>query len=457
MARLLIIDDEAASCRTLKLHFSHMGYEVETAHSADEGLAKLTLKPADVVISDIRMPGRDGFSLLAEVQEKFPGLPVIMITAFHDLDSTVAAMHGGAVDYILKPIDIEELENAVVSAENSKISDGDDDALLVDGAKTSMTIIGRSTQIKDVFKQIGMVSQSRVTALILGESGTGKELVAKSIHNASPERDEPFIAINCAALVETLLESEMFGHEKGAFTGAVSARKGKVEIAGEGTLFLDEIAELSPRMQGKLLRLLEEREYTPVGGNKLLKSKARFITATNVDLLDMVAAGGFREDLYYRLNVVSVNLPPLRERVGDIPLLVEHLLKKINKDIHKKIRRVPADVMDALINYSWPGNIRQLENILMKAVVMAQGDSLNFTHLPTEVTGSKISGLYTEASIDNPVPMGATASLKDLEREHILRVLASTGWHKGKACKTLGISRPKLERRIQEFNLSPSS
>lgn len=459
MSRLLIIDDEAASCRTLKLHFSHMGYEVETAHSADEGLAKLTLKPADVVISDIRMPGRDGFSLLADVQEKFPGLPVIMITAFHDLDSTVAAMHGGAVDYILKPIDIEELETAVTNAENAKSSQDEEAGLVVDGVKTNNTIIGRSTQIKDVFKQIGMVSQSRVTALILGESGTGKELVAKSIHNASPDRNEPFIAINCAALVETLLESEMFGHEKGAFTGAIGARKGKVEVAGEGTLFLDEIAELSPRMQGKLLRLLEEREFTPVGGNKVLKSHARFITATNADLLDMVDKGDFREDLYYRLNVVSVNLPPLRERTGDIPLLVEHLLKKINKDIHKTIRRVPADVMEALVNYSWPGNIRQLENILMKAVVMAQGDSLNFAHLPDEVTGGGqigMAGSYNQVA-GCASPVGAMASLKDLEREHIMRVLAGTGWHKGKACETLGISRPKLERRIQEFNLAPNS
>ncbi len=455
MSRLLIIDDEAASCRTLKLHFTHIGYDVETAADVDDGLAKMAQQAADVVITDIRMPGRDGFSLLAEVQARFPGVPVIMITAFHDLDSTVAAMHGGAVDYILKPIDIEELEAAVTKAESYRQSEDEEDALLVDGGQVNKTIIGRSTQIKEVFKQIGMISQSRVTALILGESGTGKELVARSIHNASPDRDEPFIAINCAALVETLLESEMFGHEKGAFTGAVGARKGKVEAAGEGTIFLDEIAELSPRMQGKLLRLLEEREYTPVGGNKVKNSAARFITATNANLLEMVDDGRFRQDLYYRLNVVGVTTPPLRERVSDIPLLVEHLLKKINKDIHKNIRRVPADVMDKLINYTWPGNVRQLENVLMKAVVMAQGNSLNIAHLPEEVIGGSPNGANGGSVQPTISSDGAMVSLKDLESEHIRRVLASTGWHKGKTCETLGISRPKLERRIQEFNLSP--
>ena len=305
--------------------------------------------------------------------------------------------------------------------------------------------------MKEVFKSIGMVSQSRVTVLVLGESGTGKELVARAVHRASPDAAAPFIAVNCAALVETLLESEMFGHERGAFTGAVSARKGKVELAGTGTLFLDEIGELSPRMQGKLLRLLEEREYSPVGSGKTLRSDARFITATNLDLAARVKEGEFREDLYYRLHVVNLGLPPLRERLDDVGPLVEHLLRRINREVRKGIRRVTSDVMDALIAFDWPGNVRQLENVLMKAVVMAQGDTLTLADLPAEIAAGRTNGEGAETG-------GETGhmSLKDIERRHIEEVLASTGWHKGRACEILGISRPRLERRLREFAIEPA-
>jgi len=452
MLRLLVIDDESAICRTLKLHFERRGFAVDTAQSADEGLAKLSSDPADVVISDIRMPGRDGLSLLHEIRRRLPQVPVIMITAFHDLDSTVAAMHGGAVDYVPKPIDLEELETAIDHAVRTHDATASD-ALVLESSDATGTIVGRSRAMKEVFKSIGMVSQSRVTVLILGESGTGKELVARAIHKASGDADRPFVAVNCAALVETLLESELFGHERGAFTGAVAARKGKVELAGEGTLFLDEVGELSPHMQGKLLRLLEEREYTPVGGDRTLVSRARFVAATNVDLGERVASGRFREDLYYRLNVVRIALPPLRERREDIPLLVEHLLAKINRDIRKGVRRVPADVMAALTAFDWPGNVRQLENTLMRAVVMAQGDALAMAHLSGDVG----EALDPEVGANATADTGRTAeerSLKEVERAHIERVLAHTGWHKGRACEILGISRPRLERRIAEYGLT---
>ncbi|MCK4867810.1 MAG: sigma-54-dependent Fis family transcriptional regulator, partial [Alphaproteobacteria bacterium] len=242
MPKILVIDDDAASCRTLKLHYGQRGFEVDTASNAGEGLGKLLETPADVVVSDIRMPGRSGLELLEDIRERLPDVPVIMITAFQDLDSTVAAMHGGAVDYVPKPIDIDELDEAVDKALKIRAED-DSEGLIIDSGEAGGTIIGRSRAMKEVFKSIGMVSQSRVTALVLGESGTGKELVARAIHMASPDATAPFVAVNCAALVETLLESEMFGHERGAFTGAVSARKGKVEQAGNGTLFLDEIGE----------------------------------------------------------------------------------------------------------------------------------------------------------------------------------------------------------------------
>lgn len=457
MSRLLIVDDDETSLRTLKLHFSERGFDVATAETADSGLAALNSHRSDVVISDIRMPGRDGLSLLEDIRTSHPTTPVIMITAFHDLDSTVAAMHGGAVDYIQKPIDIDELENAVDRALIMHTEEVGD-ALVLDTSDADSTIIGRSHAMKEIFKSIGMVSQSRVTVLILGESGTGKELTARAIHKVSRDAAQPFVAVNCAALVETLLESEMFGHERGAFTGAVSSRKGKVELAGEGTLFLDEVGELSPRMQGKLLRLLEEREYTPVGGATAKISQARFLAATNVDLADKVAKGEFREDLFYRLNVVTLDMPALRERREDIPLLVEHLMKKINRDLHKGIRRVPSDVMEILSNQDWPGNIRELENVLMKAVVMAPGSSLSIAQL-AEITdqpqvGSNLSdGPSAKAT---PQPQRTSAPLKEVERQHIAHVLQETRWHKGRACEILGISRPKLERRIREYGFTMS-
>ena len=374
-----------------------------------------------------------------------------MITAFQDLDSTVAAMHGGAVDYVPKPIDIDELDEAVDKALKIRAEDSSE-GLVIDSGEAGGTIIGRSRAMKEVFKSIGMVSQSRVTALILGESGTGKELVARAIHMASPDAAAPFVAVNCAALVETLLESEMFGHERGAFTGAVNARKGKVEQAGSGTLFLDEIGELSPRLQGKFLRLLEEREYTPVGSSKTMRSDARFIAATNADLAARVKAGEFREDLYYRLHVVNIGLPSLRDRRGDIGPLAEHLLKRINREVRKGIRRVSSEAMDALVAHDWPGNVRQLENTLMKAVVMAQGDTLTVADLPAELSNGAANA--SGAAGNWQAEQSGHVSLKDLERRHIEEVLSSTGWHKGQACEILGISRPRLERRLREFNIA---
>ncbi len=436
------------------MYFGERGYDVAVATGVDDGLVSLADEGADVVISDIRMPSRNGFELLDEIGERFMAVPVIMMTAFQDLESTVAAMQGGAVDYVPKPIDLEELEAAVERALEMR-SEDDVDGLVVDLHDSAGLIVGISRPMKDLFKSIGMVSQSRVTVLIYGESGTGKELTARAIHAASQEFGHPFVAVNCAALVETLLESEMFGHEKGAFTGAMNARKGKVEMAGDGTLFLDEISELSPRMQGKLLRLLEEREYSPVGSNDTLISDARFITATNTNLAKLVEAGKFREDLYYRLNVVNIVVPPLRERREDIPPLVGHLLNKINREIHKCIRRVPSDVMDALVAYDWPGNVRQLENTLMKAVVLAQGHVLTPQQLPEEIFAGRETPPEQSTTIENTGADDECVSLKQIERDHIQRVLARTGWHKGQACEILGISRPRLDRRIKEYDLIP--
>ena len=448
MKHLLIVDDDQAICMTLRGHFQQRGFRVSLAHSAEDAATIAFADRLDAIVSDIRLPGRSGLELLADVKQRRPALPMIMITAFHDLEMTVAAMQGGAADYVPKPIDIGELEAAVQRALSG--GGGDGEALVLGPADGSPTqIVGRSRAMKEVFKSIGLVAQSRVTVLILGESGTGKELVARAIHQASAERDLPFVAVNCAALVENLLESELFGHERGAFTGAVNAHKGKVEQVGEGTLFLDEIAELSPLMQGKLLRILEEREYSPVGGNRVKTSNARFITATNADLAARVRAGGFREDLYYRLNVATLDLPPLRDRRSDVGLLVETLLRKINRDLRKNIRRVSGDAMACLHAYDWPGNVRQLENVLMKATVMERGDTLTLRHLPPEIVCASRNAAEASARPDR------MPTLRELERDHIRRVLESTGWHKGETCEILGISRPRLERRIREFGFLP--
>ncbi|HYD31924.1 MAG TPA: sigma-54 dependent transcriptional regulator [Azospirillaceae bacterium] len=451
MPTILIVDDEVAIRTTLDLHFREQGFSVRTAAAAEAGLAALDAGGVDAVVTDIRMPGRDGLWLLGRARERDPRPPVIVMTAFHDLDSTIAAMQAGAAEYIRKPIDLNELDEAVDRALREH-GTGAGDGLTVDETAAPQRMVGNSRTMREVFKSIGLVARSRATALILGESGTGKELVAHAIHAASPDHAKPFVAINCAALVETLLESEMFGHERGAFTGAVAAHKGKVELAGDGTLFLDEVAELSPAMQGKLLRVLEEREYTPVGGPRPKRTDARFIAATNVSLAERVAQGRFREDLYYRLNVVTIKLPALRERREDIAPLIENLIRKINRDLCRGIRRISAEAMERLVAYDWPGNVRELENVLMRAAVMEPGDTLTATHLSAEVASARPPMLT--APCGTPAELaGPYCSLKELERDYIERVLAATGWHKGKTCEILGISRPRLERRIREFDL----
>ena len=452
MPTMLVIDDDAACRRTLELHFSERGFDVATAGDGDAGLASLERREYGVVILDIRMPGRDGLSLLEEIGERFPEIPVVMITAFQDLENTVAAFQCGAVDFVGKPIDLSELDAAIDRAlEVSEPSERD--CLIVGTGSAKRTIVGRTRVMQDVFKAIGKVTQSRVTVLITGDSGTGKELIARAIHSASEDRDKPLVAINCSALVETLLESELFGHERGAFTGAVTARKGKAELAGEGVLFLDEVSSLSMRMQGKLLRLLEEREFTPVGGAAVKRCNARFIAATNVDLATLVERGEFREDLFYRLHVFEIRSPALRDRSGDIPLLVQHLLRRISGELGQSVRQVTAEALDALSAHDWPGNVRQLGNVLTQAVVMARSDTLTLADLPKEFV--REPPLLAAGSGRPPVKGFASdpLSLKELERRHIIEVLTRTGWHKGRACEILGISRPRLDRRIKEYGL----
>jgi len=445
MSNILIIDDDIASCRTLQVHLSGQGHDVSLAHSVEQGLEVAQNKP-DLIILDIRMPGRSGLEGLPEFKQLLPDCRIIMITAFHDMESTIEAMQKGADDYIHKPIDIEELDTAIVKLLVNHEQDGD----LLSASSSNpnaLTMVGRSRGMKEVFKTIGMVAKSPATVLITGESGTGKELVARAIHKSSETPDGPFVAVNCAALVETLLESDMFGHEKGAFTGAVGKQDGKFALANGGTIFLGEGGEMSPSMQAKLLRVLQYKEFTPLGAKSAQKTNARVITATNVDLAERVQTGMFREDLYYRLQVVNIHLPPLRERKEDLIDLIKVLIGRINKELHRNVSHISRATLDALGQYDWPGNVRELENVLMKSIALSRGDTLSDDLLPAQLR-------QHDSDTEGDSKPLEDCSLEEIEATHIARVLEATNWHKGKACETLGISRPRLRRMIKHYNLA---
>ena len=454
MSKLLIIDDDVASCRTLQLHFRSQGHDVQVAHNLEEGLTAARDRIPDVIILDIRMPGRSGLEGLPEFKADFPAVPVIMITAFHDMDTTVQAMKDGADDYIDKPIDINELDLAVTRSLARSRTVGNEMPVNEPGSSKSgsNTMVGRSRAMKEVFKTIGLVAPKLATVLVTGESGTGKELIARAIHQAGKNPSGPFVAVNCAALVDTLLESDLFGHEKGAFTGAVNRQVGKFEIARDGTIFLDEISELSQVIQAKLLRVLQEREFMTLGGSRVEMTNARVIAATNVDLAKRVEEGAFREDLFYRLQVVTIQVPPLRERKDDLDDLVPTLLARINREMHRRISRVAADVIDAFHAYSWPGNVRELENVLMQAAALCPGDTIT-----RDLLASNIAGNEEESPARRDEKPTSERSLDDVQRDHVARVLAATNWHKGRTCEILGISRPRLRRLISQFGLAPEN
>ena len=452
MSKILIIDDDIASCRMLQMHFNSQGHEVQLTHSVEESLSLDNSPAPEVIILDIRMPGRSGLEALPDIKQYFADTRVIMITAYHDMSSTIEAMRDGADDYIHKPIDLVELDNAVAKALMSHYACDDIEVQSQPFNNSELnTMVGSSSAMRDIFKAIGRLSQTSATVLITGESGTGKELVARAIHLSSPRAENAFVAINCAAIVETLLESEMFGHEKGAFTGAIAKQLGKFALANNGTIFLDEVAELSPSMQAKLLRVLQEKEFMPVGSKTLQNTNARIIAASNVDFAQRVKEDLFREDLYYRLQVVNIHIPPLRERREDIFDLTQALLSRANKEMNKSVNRVAMDVMQYLHDYDWPGNIRELENVLIKCVAMSPRDIIT-----TDLLSDKI---LHQAQQDKPQPVKIDQSLnkmslQDIEREHIARILEATNNHKGKTCEILGISRPRLRRLIKQYSLS---
>lgn len=451
MSHILIVDDDKAGCRTLQLHFHGQGYAPDTAHSVDEAFAAAHENRPDLVIMDIRMPDRSGLEGLELFRDAFPESPVIMITAFHDMDSTIAAMQKGAVDYIHKPIDIDELDMAVAKA----LAQSGERIAVTTGTREvpgRHAMVGRSRAMKEVFKTIGLVAKGPATVLITGESGTGKELVARAVHGAGRHPGGPFVVVNCAALVETLLESDMFGHERGAFTGALNRQAGKFALARGGTIFLDEIGELSSAMQAKLLRVLQCKEFMPLGSQQVEITDARILAATNRDLGERVRDGDFREDLLFRLQVVNVHLPPLRERMEDLPELVETLLGRIAMETGRRRIRLAAGVMDCLAGYPWPGNVRELENRLMKAVVLSTGTTVSRDHFAPDICASR----EMEKVPALPGPLPTELSLAQIECEHVRRVLDANGWHKGRVCEILGVSRPRLRRLIRDHGLTPA-
>ena len=449
-ARILIVDDDRSIRRTLEKFLGGEGYEVATAQDAPGAIA--AADAADLLLLDLGLPGGSGFDVLTALADRPRPPTIVVVTARDDMQSTVKAIQLGAYEYLVKPVDIDRLRGVVKQALDSRDTRDQLEAFVTSAAEARLggDILGKSAAIRDVWKQIGAVSTTRAPVLITGESGTGKELVARAIHASSADRDRPFVAVNCTALAPGVLESELFGHVKGAFTGAIADRPGRFELAGKGTLFLDEIAEIPLDLQAKLLRVVQERTFERVGDARPIALEARIVAATHRDLAAMVGKGTFREDLFYRLRVIEIALPALRERASDIPILVEGLLAKINRDLDKDVRYVTPAALTRLSAHTWPGNVRELENLLTRAVVLAKTDVLDETLLPIGAAAAAGDPSAGGAEADAE---GALPTLRELERRHIIRVLAHTDWNKRRTCAILDISRPTLDRKIEEYGL----
>jgi two-component system NtrC family response regulator/two-component system response regulator HydG len=450
--RIVVIDDEVNAAAALETLLREDGYDVARAHDGRTGLQLLEKHDPDVVLTDLRMPGMDGIELLAKIKEIRPETMVIVMTAYGTVKTAVKAMKLGAEDYLGKPIDVEELEVVLQKALERKglLEEARSLRERLEHKYRLDNLVGESPEMLSVFKTIRQVAPSSASVLLLGESGTGKELFAQALHQHSPRRNRPFVKVACAALPETLLESELFGHEKGSFTGAVYTRAGRFEAADGGTLFLDEIGDITPTVQVKLLRFLEEREFERVGGNKTFKVDVRIVAATHRDLKRKLEEGTFREDLYYRLNVIEIHIPPMRERPGDIPLLAHHFLRKYADANGKELKGISDEVLALLLSHPWPGNVRELENAMERAVVLSDGPTLTPVHFPTlrKAVGDEAARPAGGAALGVRIP-GST--LADLEREAILRTLEAVGGSTSKAAAILDISARKIQYKLKEY------
>ncbi len=445
MAAIVIIDDEWSILESLEMYLCEKGHSVYKADTGAEGYRLFCSVNPDVVFLDIRLPDQNGLEILARIKGRRTESRIIMMTAFHDMETTIQAMKRGAFDYIHKPLDADEVEKSLNRALHlAKVEREAPFMEQVSRPPKPGVIIGKHRSMKEIFKMIGLLSQNQATVLIEGETGTGKELIARVIHRNSLYCDEPLITVDCGALVETLLESELFGHESGAFTGATHSKRGKIELAGMGTLFLDEIAELSMSLQAKFLGFLQRREYMRVGGQEILKARCRIIAATNKDLSELVRKGRFREDLYFRLKVVSIRVPPLRERVSDIPDLITHFVNKINLEIGTRVSKLEPGVTELLINHPWTGNVRELENVLVEALVRANGNVL------------LLEDVRSILAKQSPPEQGESScyALDLMEKEHIKNTLEHLNWNRTRAAQTLGISLPTLRSKIRKYGIA---
>jgi DNA-binding NtrC family response regulator len=441
--RILIVDDETIVRDSLAAWFRQDGHQVSAAESGREALRLVSSSRFDIAFLDIKMPGMDGLELQTRLAQADPELTIVLMTAYASVETAVAAMKNGAYDYIVKPFDPDDLsllvkraaEHRSLRAENLRLKKS------LESASAPPPLLGSSAPMRQVIELVGTVAASDATVLITGESGTGKEVVARAIHGASPRRYNPMVVVNCGALPEGILESELFGHEAGAFTGARARHRGKFESAEGGTVFLDEIGEVSPKVQVELLRVLEEKKVTRLGGSAPVAVDFRTITATNRDLQAAVKAGAFREDLYWRLNVVHIHIPPLRERPEDVPLLAEHFLAKFAQSMSRRPMRFSADALDALSSYPWPGNVRELQNAVERAVVVGHGDVVQGGDLPLRVTQAPSAG--------GPGP----GSLAEAERAHVQSVLDASGWNITRAARVLDVDRVTLYNKIRKYDL----
>jgi DNA-binding NtrC family response regulator len=456
MRSILVVDDEVGARESLKMILKS-DYEVLLAKNAEEAFLQIKAHSPDVILLDIILPDLDGLKVLERIKQSDPDIIVIMITATKTVKTAVEAMKLGAYDYVTKPFDVDELRLIISRSLSTKALEQEVKFRReeMDKSFDFGNIIGKSKSMKEIFKVVKQIADSRSTALIMGESGTGKELISRAIHYNSNRKNYPFVTINCAAIPETLIESELFGHERGAFTNAIEKKLGRFEVGHQGTLFLDEIGELSLATQAKILRFLEEREFNRVGGSKTIKVDVRLITATNKDLNQMIKKGSFREDLYYRINVVPIVIPPLRERKEDIPLLIDHFISKFNVENNKNVKGIVKEAFELMMQYEWPGNIRELENLIERVIALTSNEYIQLNELPLSFKNiPKINGLK-ESVLNGKVSF--VQAEEEFEREVILDALKKTNYIQSHAAEILGISRRILKYKMDKLGIHQNS
>jgi two-component system response regulator HydG len=453
---ILVVDDDPGHLTMLQTLFESWGYTVETLDDGTAAVARVQTGPVDLILMDVRMAALSGIDALKQIKAYNPSIPIIIMTAYSSVSSAIEALKAGAYDYLIKPLDFDALKLSVERAREHaglKIENRQLKARLT-SVFHAERIIGKSQAMRAMMEMLAMIAPSEATILITGESGTGKELIARSIHLNSPRRDNPLVVVNCAAITESLLESELFGHEKGAFTGAERKRDGRFQQAHGGTLFLDEIGETSPAMQAKLLRTIQEREIQRVGGEETLHVDVRIIAATHRDLAQDVKAGRFREDLFYRLNGVTLEVPPLRERLDDIPLLAHHFLNLFAERNRKAAKGFSPLAMDMLVKHTWPGNVRELENAVERAVILMTGEHVSDKHLPLSVAQNYSPGAALPREAGAGLTLDGHRSLEEVEKEVILATLDAVGGNKTEAARRLGITRKTLHNKLKQFEKS---